>query len=276
MQAIEREELDATLVLRVAYDGLEFCGFAQQPTQRTVAGELRVALETFLRREVDITCAGRTDAGVHALSQFVSVPVTFDELDITQQRMERAFEALLPDDISVTGIYAAEKGFSARFDAVMRHYKYRIVTGPSRPLFTRNFAWYQRGALDVDAMEQAAAYFVGEHDYKSFCKAVSAVGKPTCRFVREVTLARSQEFGEDVLEINVVGNAFLHSMVRTMVGSLVEVGLHRREPAWIKQVLEACDRTCAGPCAPACGLTFSDVDYPEGALNEWPAQRQAN
>ena len=112
------------------------------------------------------------------------------------------------------------------------------------------------------------AYLIGEHDFKSFCKVASAIGKPTCRNVISCGLARSNELGEDVLAFTITGNAFLHSMVRTIVGTLVEVGMHRREIAWVGEALAACDRRAAGPTAPAHGLTFIDVRYPEGALRE--------
>ena len=120
--------------------------------------------------------------------------------------------------------------------------------------------------LDEEAMDSAAQHLVGEHDFKSFCKMASAVGKPTCRNVMSVGFERTEELGEEVLAFTITGNAFLHSMVRTIVGTLVEVGLHRREPSWVSEVLAACDRRAAGPTAPACGLTFVDVAYPPDTL----------
>ncbi len=121
--------LDGTLVFRLGYDGAGFSGFAEQPDVRTVAGEVRRALETFLRRPIDMTCAGRTDAGVHAISQYVSVPAHREELAIEHRRWMRAMAALLPDDIAFGGVYHAAPGFSARFDARSRTYTYRIATG---------------------------------------------------------------------------------------------------------------------------------------------------
>ena len=123
-------ELDATLVFRVAYDGSSYSGFAEQPGQTTVAGELRRAIETLLRRPIDLTCAGRTDAGVHAVAQFISVPVTDAELALTRRRWLRAMDALLPKDIAINEVYKARKGFSARFDARSRTYTYRIAAVP--------------------------------------------------------------------------------------------------------------------------------------------------
>lgn len=264
------EELDGTLVFRLGYDGAAYSGFAEQPGQTTVAGEIRRALETFLRREIELTCAGRTDAGVHAVGQYVSLPVHESELEVTRSRWMRALAALLPHDIAVSGVYHAAPGFSARFDARSRTYTYRIVTGDAPPLLTRSVTWWHRLPLDVDAMQDAADRLLGERDFKSFCKTASAVGKPTHRCVMEATFAREQALGEECLAFTIRGNAFLHSMVRTIVGTLVEVGCHRRDPVWVDEVLAACDRAAAGPTAPACGLCFMDVAYDDGALTVCP------
>lgn len=255
-----------TLVFRVAYNGGGYCGFAEQRDQVTVAGDLRRAIETFLRRPVELTCAGRTDAGVHALAQYVSLPVKASELEVAGRRWLRAMDALLPRDIAVTQVFHAPAGFSARFDAHARGYVYRIVDGPRRPVLTREHVWWLRMPLDLAAMEEGARHLVGEHDFKSFCKVASAIGKPTCRCVNRVSFARERELGEDVIAFRIEGNAFLHSMVRTIVGTLVEVGAHRREPAWVADVLAACDRTAAGQTAPADGLTFEYVRYEDGVL----------
>ena len=264
-----REGLDGTLVLKVAYDGARFSGFAEQPGQPTVAGELRRALETLLRRPVEITCAGRTDAGVHAQAQHVSVPVTAEELAMPRRRLVRGLTALLPDEVALREAYRAAPGFSARFDARSRSYRYRIVTGDMRPVMLRAYAWWQRSELDVDAMEAAARLLIGEQDFKSFCKASSAVGKPTCRNVLSTGFSHEELLGEQCLAFDITGSSFLHSMVRTIVGSLVEVGRGQRDPAWIGEVLAARDRRAAGSCAPARGLTFTAVAYDEGALAPW-------
>lgn len=260
------DELDATLVFKVAYNGEPYSGFAEQPGQSTVAGELRRAIETLLRREVDITCAGRTDAGVHAVAQYISVPVTEDELALTRRRWLRAMDALLPRDIAVTEVYRARKGFSARFDARSRTYTYRIADRDARPVLSRPAVWWHRYPLDVKAMEAACPALLGEQDFKSFCKVASAVGKPTHRCVMRAEFGHEVAFGEDILTFTIEGNAFLHSMVRTIVGTLVEIGMHRREPSWMAEVIAACDRTAAGPTAPACGLTFMGVDYDPAEL----------
>ena len=263
------------MVLRLGYDGAGFSGFAAQEQQahvRTVAGELCAALRTLLRRPVQITCAGRTDAGVHARAQHVSFPVSALEAQtLLGGRVLRSLTALLPDDVCVAQVLRAQDGFSARFDAQSRSYRYRLSLGPARPLFGAHWSWWLRGVddLDVDAMREAATLLIGEHDFKSFCKASSAVGKPTCRFVERLEFSYVEEMGERRLVMDIEGNAFLHNMVRSIMGTLVEVGMGRRRAEWVGEVLEARDRNAAGPCAPACGLTFWDVRYASGSLAPW-------
>lgn len=268
-RAADPASLDGTLVLSLGYRGADFSGFAAQPGRRTVAGEVTRALETLLRREVALTCAGRTDAGVHALAQYVSVPLTSAELALPARRLMHGLEALTPDDVSPARLYRAPVGFSARFDATARSYRYRIAAGEGRPVLAWPHAWWLRAPLDVSAMDGAARVLEGEHDFKSFCKATSAEGKPTHRCIMALDVREQDECGEHVTCIDVTGNAFLHSMVRTIAGTLVEVGRGHRDPSWVADVLAARDRKAAGPCAPAKGLTFVGVDYPPNLLSPW-------
>ena len=260
----EREDAERTLSLTVSYNGGPFCGFARQPGKLTVQGELEQALSLVMRRPVEVVCSGRTDAGVHALGQVVSFNVSADELESRSlYSLRRSLNALTHEDITVRKVEQREPGFSARFDAQWREYHYHICLDDTLPLFMRDFSWFVHADLDIPAMQQAARYLEGEHDFKSFCMAASAVGKPTCRNVHEISLSRETIMGEEVLTIKVVGNAFLHSMVRTMVGTLVEVGRGSKSPAWVGDVLAACDRRAAGQNAPAAGLVFWNVEYPE-------------
>lgn len=259
-------ESPKTLVLTVAYDGVPFAGFARQDGLVTVQGELESALSTILRRPAEITCAGRTDAGVHALGQVVSLPLDADEAEElearNQHRLLRSLDALTHDGIAIRGAQMRPEGFSARFDAVSREYRYRIVTGPTRPIFIGPWSWWLHApALDVDAMRAASRCLIGEHDFKSFCTAKSAEGQPTCRYLESIDFFEEELMGEKCLTIRIVGNAFLHNMVRITVGTLAEVGVGRRDAAWVARALEACDRNAAGPTAPAQGLTFWSVSY---------------
>lgn len=260
----------AQMVLRVGYRGAGFAGFALQTDQRTVAGEILHACETMLHRPCELVCAGRTDAGVHALGQVVSIPVTAEELSRSSTALQRGLQALVGEEISIQDVLAAPAPFSARFDADWRSYRYRIYASPARPILSADHAWWHRGTLDVEAMDAAARSLVGEHDFMSFCKAVSARGKSTTREVLSCRVTRATEAGESLVMVDVVGSAFLHSMVRTIVGTLAEVGRHHKDISWVDDVLAARDRRAAGQCAPAKGLTFCEVGYPDGLLMRWP------
>ena len=258
-----------TLALTVSYRGAAFSGFARQPDQLTVQGELERALGVTLRREFETTCAGRTDAGVHARGQIVSFEVTDDELreldarDVSRARfasLRRSLNAITHDDISVTAISQQTYGFSARFDATAREYRYFLAVDEVPPQFMRDFSWHV-GPLDVAAMERSSRCLIGEQDFKSFCRAASAVDKPTCRNLMTVDFESIERFGEPLVVVRVVGSSFLHSMVRTIVGTLVEVGRGRRPEQWVEQALKALDRKAAGECAPAQGLVFWEVRY---------------
>lgn len=262
-------ESEATLVIKLGYRGTAFCGFAEQPTQRSVAGDLRRALETVLRREVELTCAGRTDAGVHAQVQYVSLPIYDADLSLSGEKLVRSLTALTDDDISIRQLFRASQGFSARFDAQARSYRYRICADSARPILGWDHVWWYNGHLDADLMDKAAQALVGEHDFKSFCKAISAEGKPTHRFVERLSVEEIEEAGEKLIAVDITGNAFLHNMVRTIVGTLVEIGRGHRPVEWIDEVLAAKNRIAAGSCAPAQGLTFVNVRYPEGILQPW-------
>ena len=263
-----------TLVIKVGYRGAGFAGYAEQEGQRTVAGELRRALQTLLRRPCELVCAGRTDAGVSATAQYVSMPMLPDELRREPRRLWRSLAAITPEDISIRGLYRAQADFSARFDATARHYRYRVVCGNAQPVLLWGCSWWLKGELDVDAMARAAVALVGEHDFTSFCKVSSAAqireaGRSLCRCLEQVDVHLTEELGEEVLAVDVTGNAFLHNMVRIIVGSLVEVGRGNRDVTWLAEALAARDRRAAGPTAPPEGLVLCGVDYPAGALTPW-------
>lgn len=251
------------LSVTLGYRGAAFRGFARQPGQFTVQGDLEAALRLLFKREVETVCAGRTDAGVHARAQVVSFEVSGEELaGRTERSLLRSLDALTHDDIAVRAVERRPLGFSARFDAIAREYRYFFVPGAEAPLFLRDFCWHVPKGLDVDAMREGARHLIGEHDFKSFCLAVSAEGKPTYRNIMELELFPETVLGEDALVMRIVGNAFLHSMVRTIAGTLALVGRGLREPDWVAEVLEARDRRAAGENAPAQGLVFWRVVYP--------------
>ena len=251
-----------TIALHVAYRGEAFSGFARQPGLLTVQGSIEEALAILFRRPVETTCAGRTDAGVHAIGQVVSFDVLDGEMgDRTDASLMRSLNAITHRDIAVRAIEHKPAGFSARFDAKAREYHYHLAVGATPPLLSRDFTWHVGPDLDVAAMEEASRCLIGEHDFKSFCKVASAEGKPTCRCVNVISFTREEIMGEPVLTMTIMGNAFLHSMVRTIAGTLVMVGRGLRPTSWVADVLAACDRRAAGETAPAQGLVFWRVVY---------------
>ena len=250
-----------TTVLTVAYDGAAFHGFARQPGLITVQGSLEDALAIALRREVRTACAGRTDAGVHAVGQIAS----FDSAatDPTPDEITRSINALVGPGVAVTHSVHASSRFDARHSALSREYRYRICTGPVPPLFLARAAWWSKGRLDLDAMREAAALLLGQHDFRSFCVTASAEGKRTVREIDVCELYEDEQLGEPCITLRISGRSFLHSMVRTITGTLVEVGRGRRTAHWVADSLEARDRSKAGPTAPAHGLTLWSVRYPD-------------
>lgn len=252
-----------TLALTVAYIGTDFHGFARQAGLPTVQGALEEALATLYRRPVDTVGAGRTDTGVHALGQVVSLELSAAELaGRPLPALRNSLNALTPDSIVVKDVQEMAPGFSARFSAVTREYRYRLACGEVPPLFLAPFVWWVPGSqLDVNRMAEAGRALVGEHDFRSFCVAASSVDRNTVRELKAINVFAMDHLGEYCPVVQVIGNAFLHSMVRIIVGSLVEVGMGRREPGWLAEALAARDRRAAGPTAPAQGLTLWRVRY---------------
>ncbi|MDO8914577.1 MAG: tRNA pseudouridine(38-40) synthase TruA [Coriobacteriia bacterium] len=251
----------AVTVLTVSYDGAPFHGFARQDGPETVQGRIEAALRTILRRDVHTMGAGRTDAGVHALGQVVSFPEAPG--DPVPAEVLRSLNALAGEGIVVTGVRRGAPGFDARHSAVCREYRYRIVTGPVPPLFLAGRSWWVKGPLDLGAMRAGAALMLGEHDFRSFCVSSSAEGRRTVREIDTFEIAPSVEMGEHCIVLRIVGRSFLHSMVRIVAGTLVEVGKGRHDPAWVGEALAACDRSAAGPTAPPEALTLWHVTYPD-------------
>ena len=243
------------LRLDLAYDGAGFHGWARQTGLRTVQGELESALATVLRTEtVAVTCAGRTDTGVHARGQVAHVDVA----DADPVRLRRQLDGVLADDISVRRVVAAPEGFDARFSAVWRRYAYRIADQPESvdPL-NRGYVLAWRRPLDLDAMSTASKGLLGRHDFASFCK--RREGATTIRTLLSLTWERAPG---GLLVGNVVADAFCHHMVRSLVGCLVAVGEGRRPPEWAGEVLAAATRDPAVAVVPAHGLTLEEVGYP--------------
>jgi tRNA pseudouridine38-40 synthase len=236
--------------LVLAYDGSGFRGFARQPRVRTVQGLLEETLERVLGKAPKLSVAGRTDAGVHALGQVVSF-----EAELEPARIQRSLNRLLAPEVVAREAAHARRGFDARHSATAREYAYRIRTADWPDPFTARFEWHRPGPLTLSAMRQAARLLVGEHDFASFCRAPAEGG--TVRHLRRLSVSRSGE----TLEVRAVADAFLHQMVRSLVGTLVDVGRGRLDPDDMPAILAARDRAAAGSLAPPDGLTLLRVRY---------------
>jgi len=241
--------------LDLAYDGTDFRGWATQrnPAIRTVEGEILRHLERVLRETPRLSVAGRTDAGVHARGQVMSFATTSG---LAPSTIQSALNGALAPEVVVTGASFAPDGFDARFSATERRYRYAIDLAALPDPFTARYVWHRPGSLAVGPMRLAARELVGEHDFASFCRRPCG-DRSTVRQVHAVTIARRA----DVLTIGITANAFLHQMVRSVVGTLVTVGEGRIDPGAMRAILAARDRAAAGHLAPARGLTLERVTY---------------
>jgi tRNA pseudouridine38-40 synthase len=254
----------AVLKLVLAYDGGGFRGFARQPRQRTIQGVLERALEPVLGATPRLSVAGRTDAGVHAEGQVISFEADHDPL-----RVQRAVNAMLAPEVVVRSARRMPPGFDARHSATARRYRYRLRTAPWPDPFTARYEWHHPGELAVGRMRRAARLLVGEHDFASFCR-VPAEGGSTIRALRRLTVRPSG----GVIEVWAEADAFLHQMVRSLVGTLVKVGEGTMEPERMPAILEARSRSAAGPVAPPDGLCLVAVRY--GAIPKHRARSRAS
>lgn len=250
--------------LVVAYDGSGFHGFAENPGVRTVMGELRAAVERIVGRTVVLTGAGRTDAGVHAWGQVVSgdLPAAIDLADLAH-RLNR----ICGPQIAVRAARWEAPDFDARFSAVWRHYRYTVVNTPFPHPLRAATAWHVPQPLALPAMRLACDALIGEHDFSSFCRAPKPrAGDPSPSLVRRVAFARwsdRRDCAEDegLITFEIRANAFCHQMVRSIVGTLVDVGIGRIRAGEVRSILLRRDRAAAGQVAPPHGLCLSMVGY---------------
>jgi len=244
-----------TFRLSLEYDGREFAGWQLQSAgQRTVQGTLQEAFQRVTGCEVRVIGAGRTDAGVHAEGQVASVVV---ETELAPERLRRALNGVLPPDLAVWECALAPEGFHARYQARSKLYRYRIWNGESRSPLRAARAHPVPSALDVEAMRRAAALLLGTHDFAAFRTAGSSVHSTVRTLERLDVVAEPR--GE--IDLLVAGDGFLRQMVRILAGTLIEVGLGRRDAAGLPAVLAARERSRAGPTAPAQALTLVRVSY---------------
>ncbi len=240
--------------MTLRYDGSRYDGWQKQTnTERTIQGKLEEVLGKMTGQPVEVHGSGRTDAGVHALCQVANFHA---DLRMTPEAVREYLNQYLPEDIAVTAVTTAPDRFHSRLNAVEKTYLYRIETAPRKDVFERKYIFGLGETPDVERMRRAAAFLLGEHDFKSFCSN-KKMKKSTVRRITAITIETE---GTKVL-IRYRGNGFLYNMVRILTGTLIEVGLGKREPEEMREILMKKDRQAAGFTAPAEGLFLESVSY---------------
>lgn len=263
------------VLLKIAYDGTDFSGWQRQPNRRTVQGEVERVLSILCRQEITVNGTSRTDAGVHALDQ----RCTFcGEFGIPVERIPLAANHLFlsgshrPGSVSDLCILEAKevpRGFHARFQSRGKRYIYKIRNAAQPDMFLRHTCYQVQRPLDWEAMHRAGQFIVGEHDFRCFMAAGSQVGEDTVRTVYDLSVSRKGDW----ITLSISGNGFLYNMVRIIVGTLTEVGLHQRDENSLKQIIESKKRAMAGHTAPPQGLYLAKVFYDE---KEMEIKREGN
>lgn len=245
---MEQEIQSKRIMLTVAYDGTNYCGWQVQKNGNTIEGELNRCLSELLKEDIRVIGGSRTDSGVHALG---NIAVFDTKARMPAGKISYALNQRLPEDIRIQESKEAPTDFHPRHCRSRKTYEYRIYNAEFPMPVRRLYSYFTYVPLDEKRMQDAAAYFVGEHDFKSFCSA-GAVVETTVRTIFDMQVYRE---GKEIT-IRVTGNGFLYNMVRIMAGTLIEVGRGNIEPSEIKRILEQRDRGAAGPTAPAEGLTL--------------------
>lgn len=242
--------------LTLAYDGTNFSGWQVQtkpPGVRTIQGTVEEKLKLITKEEIKVTASGRTDAGVHALGQVIH----FDTSSrIPVDKFPYALKSVLPPDIVPLEAEEVDNSFHARYSARRKTYRYTIDTGKMPHVFWRNFAYHYPYPLNLTAMQEAAQYLLGRHDFRSFCASGSSVND----FVRNISECNLRQEGA-FLHMEVTGDGFLYNMVRIICGTLLEIGQGKIKPEDMQKIIEARDRNKAGATVPAHGLCLLKVGY---------------
>lgn len=244
---------ERNIKLIVSYDGSDYHGWQVQPEHNTIQQELETSLEKLCGKKIKVTGASRTDAGVSALGQAVNF---FIESPIPTQNFRKALNMFLPEDIAILEAVEVDASFNSITCAKNKWYRYTVSTTAVRPVLDIKHCWHRKGTLDVAKMNEAASLIVGKKDFKSFASAADE-RQSSVRTVRRCEVST----GGDNIYLDIEGDGFLYNMVRNIMGTLVEVGRGRWQPVKITEILEAKNRTAAGPLAPAQGLCLMRIDY---------------
>lgn len=239
--------------LIVAYDGTNYCGWQIQDNGITIEEVLNRELSRLLQEDIKIIGASRTDSGVHALG---NVAVFDTETRIPAEKISFALNQRLPDDIRITNSCRVPDDFHPRFCDTIKTYEYKIWNDRFPNPLVRLYSKFVYFNIDIERMERAAAYLVGEHDFKSFCSPRTQV-ENTVRTVTEISFSKEG----NMITMRIRGTGFLYNMVRIIMGTLLKCGMGMYEPEHVREILEARDRAKAGPKAEACGLTLVGIEY---------------
>lgn len=258
---LDPEPVGPTLRVRcvVAYDGRPFHGFAANAGVTTVGGTLTAAIERYLGRPIELTCAGRTDTGVHARGQVV----TFDapEAGLDLPGLQRAVNKMAGPAVAVTDIAVVDPGFDARFSATARRYRYLILNRAVPDPFLAATTWHVEHPLSLPAMILACDPLIGEHDFSAFCRRPKPKDGSEVSLRRRVTEATWHDDGDGLLRFEIEASSFCHQMVRAVVGTMVDVGRGRTHAGDLTGIIRGRDRAAAGDLAPPHGLTLRLVRY---------------
>ncbi|MDD6919962.1 MAG: tRNA pseudouridine(38-40) synthase TruA [Eubacteriales bacterium] len=246
------------ILLKIQYDGTNYCGWQRQPEEVTVQGEIERALSILCAQEITINGCSRTDTGVHAFSQMASF---IGEFAIPTENIKYALNNLVNDDIYISDVIEVDEEFHARFNCIGKKYRYEIINSVNRDPFYINRAYFVRKPLNFENMRKAAGSIVGKKDFASFQAAGSNPRETTVRTIYNLDLIEEDYPDGRKLVIEVAGDGFLYNMVRIIVGTLVDVGLGRIESSEVKDIIASCDRTKAGHTAPPQGLYLKEVYY---------------
>jgi tRNA pseudouridine38-40 synthase len=247
------------LKLGIEYDGTRYHGWQRQANAKTIQETIENALAIMAKEPIRLIGSGRTDAGVHALGQVANFHC---RADIPPRAFVAGLNSLLPDDIVIHSCQSMDNRFHSQYDAKKKTYRYRILNQPVPTAIGRQYAWFIPGNLDIFAMQEAARFLVGPHDFKSF----EASGSPRSHTVRNVTASRVYRDPENHVIFEITANGFLRFMVRNIVGTLTDVGAKKFPPLRMKEILLAADRNMASATAPPQGLFLVRVVYDEAVL----------
>ncbi len=248
--------------LVLEYDGTRFCGWQSQSNALSVQDTLEEAIFRYSRARVRTVAAGRTDTGVHALAQQIHFDLPGQPAaQEVRDALNYYLRAGQSHDITVTQAAIAHSEFHARFDAVRRHYLYRLLVHPTPPALDRKRVLWVRHPINLPAMEQAASCLLGKHDFSAF-RAASCQAKTSIRTMESLTLTQQTTATGDEVHLRFTADGFLQNQIRIIVGSLLMIGLERWQPERLEQILQSARRSEAGPTAAAQGLYFAGADYP--------------